>query len=277
MISIYGKSLDHEKASNLVQEMQMKGIQPNAITYSTIISFWGKAGKLDHAAKLFQKLRESGVEIDPVLYQTMIVVYERAGLVANARRLLHDLKHPKNMPKDTAIKILANSGRVEEAVWVFRQVVKEGEVKELSVYGSMIELFSRNWQHKNVVEVFNEMHERGFFPDSKTIATVLTLNAYGKLREFDKASALYSEMEEEMCVFTDGVHFQMLSLLGMKGDFDEVDRLIEKLSKDPEIDKKELRLVAASLYERANRLDEASQIYDRIRNSDYITDTLEAS
>ncbi|KAJ3703236.1 hypothetical protein LUZ61_006941 [Rhynchospora tenuis] len=274
MIAIYGKSLEHEKASNLVQEMQMKGIQPNAITYSTIISIWGKAGKLDRAAKLFQKLRESGVEIDPVLYQTMIVVYERAGLVAHARRLLHDLKHPENMPKDTAIKILANAGRVEEAAWVFRQAVKEGEVKELSVYGSMIELFSRNRRHNNVVEVFDDMRERGFFPDSETIATVL--NAYGKLREFDKASALYREMEEERCVFTDRVHFQMLSLLGMKGDFDEVDRLIDKLGKDPEIDKKELRLVAASVYERANRLDEAFHIYDQIRNSGCV-DTLEGS
>lgn len=275
MVAIYGKSLEHEKASSLVQEMQTKGIQPNAITYSTIISIWGKAGKLDRAVKLFQKLRESGVEIDPVLYQTMIVVYERANLVSHARRLLHDLKHPENITKDTAIKILAKAGRVDEGAWVFRQAVKAGEVKEISSYGSMIELFSKNRRHKNVIEVFDEMRERGFFPDSDTIATVL--NAYGKLREFDKASALYSEMEEESCVFTDRVHFQMLSLLGMKGNIAGIKRLIEKLGMDPEIDKKELRLVAASVYERADRLDEASRIYGEIRNTDSTTYAMEGS
>jgi pentatricopeptide repeat protein len=275
MVAIYGKSLDHEKASNLVQEMQTRGIQPNAITYSTIISIWGKAGKLDRAAKLFHKLKESGVQIDPVLYQTMMVVYERAGLVNQARRLLHDLRHPENITKDTAIKILAKAGRVEEAAWVFRQAVKAGEVKEVSVYVLMIESFSQNRRHKNVIEVFDEMRDRGFFPDSETIATVL--NAYGKLREFDKASALYSEMEEESCVFTDRVHFQMLSLLGMKGDLQGIKKLIEKLGKDPEIDKKELRLVADSVYEKADQLDEASGIYEQIRDADSLTYPMEGS
>ncbi|XP_072975143.1 uncharacterized protein [Typha angustifolia] len=266
MIAMYGKSLEHEKAGNLVQEMQKRGVQPNAITYSTIISIWGKAGKLDRAAKLFQKLREAGAEIDPVLYQTMIVVYERAGLVAHAKRLLHELKHPDNIPKDTAIKILANADRVEEAAWVFRQAAEAGEVKDVSVYKSMVDLFSRNRRHKNVVEVFDSMRKAGYFPDSEMIANVL--NAYGKLQEFDMAATLYQEMQEEGCIFSDRVHYQMLSLLGARRDFKGVELLLEKLRNDPDIDKKELHLVAAGIYERANKLDEASHIIGQIRNSE---------
>ncbi|WOL18655.1 hypothetical protein Cni_G27452 [Canna indica] len=266
MIKIYGKTLEHEKAGNLVQEMQKKGIEPNAITYSTIISIWGKAGKLDRAAKLFQKLRSSGVEIDPVLYQTIIVVYERAGLVGHARRLLHDLKHPENIPKETAVKILANAGRVEEAAWLFRQATNNGAVKDISVFRCMMDLFSRNRKHANVIEVFEKMRAVGFFPDSEMIATVL--NAYGKLQEFDRANAVYQEMKEEGCVFTDRVHFQMLSLLGARRDFKSVETLLEELKCDPNIDKKELHLVAAGVYERANKLDEASRIITQIRNLD---------
>ncbi|CAL9752075.1 unnamed protein product [Musa acuminata subsp. burmannicoides] len=266
MIRIYGKTLEHEKAGNLVQEMQKRGIEPNAITYSTIISIWGKAGKLDRAAKLFQKLRCSGVEIDPVLYQTIIVVYERAGLVAHARRLLHDLKHPENIPKETAVKILANAGRVEEAAWLFRQTSDAGEVKDISVFRCMMDLFSRNRKHINVIEVFEKMRAVGFFPDSEMIATVL--NAYGKLQEFDRADAVYQEMKEEGCVFSDRVHFQMLSLLGARRDFKGVEALLESLNSDPNIDKKELHLVAAGVYERANKLDEASRIIAKIRNLD---------
>ncbi|XP_008805021.2 pentatricopeptide repeat-containing protein At5g39980, chloroplastic [Phoenix dactylifera] len=268
MIRIYGKSLEHEKAGNLVQEMQRKGIHPNAITYSTIISIWGRAGKLFRAAKLFQKLRSSGVEIDPVLYQTMIAVYERAGLVGHAKRLLHDLKHPENIPKGTAIKILASAGRVEEAAWVFRQAVGAGEVKDISVFRSMMDLFSRNRKHKNVIEVFEKMRGQGYFPDSEMIAIIL--NAYGKLQEFDRAAALYQEMQEEGCVFTDRVHFQMLSLLGGRRDFKGLEALLERLRDDPDIDKKELHLVAAGIYERANKLDEASKIIAQIKNSNAV-------
>ncbi|PKA49910.1 Pentatricopeptide repeat-containing protein [Apostasia shenzhenica] len=260
MIQIYGKTLEHEKAGNLLQEMQRRRIQPNAVTFSTVISIWARAGKLDRAAKLFQQIRDSGVEIDPVLYQTMIVIYERAGLVGHARRLLNDLREPHDLSKDTAIRILAGAGRIEEAAWLFRRT----EVKEMDAFRSMIDLFARNKKHKNVVEVYERMREVGYFLDSEMIATVL--NAYGKLQEFEKAAAVYSEMEEEGCVFSDRVHFQMLSLLGMKRDFEGVERLMEKLSGDPDVDKKELHLVAASVYERANKLDDAARIVGRIMN-----------
>ncbi|KAL0343923.1 UNVERIFIED_CONTAM: Pentatricopeptide repeat-containing protein, chloroplastic [Sesamum angustifolium] len=163
MIMIYGKTLEHEKAHNLIQEMHSRGIEPNAITYSTIISIWGKVGKLDRAAMLFQKLRSSGIEIDQVLYQTMIVAYERAGLVAHAKRLLHELKRPDNIPRGTAIHILAGAGRIEEATWVFRQAVDAGEVKDIAVFERMIGLFSKYRKYANVIEVYERMRATGYF------------------------------------------------------------------------------------------------------------------
>ncbi|GKU97065.1 hypothetical protein SLEP1_g10249 [Rubroshorea leprosula] len=41
MIKIYGKTLEQEEVTNLVQEMQNRGIEHNSITYSTIISLYG--------------------------------------------------------------------------------------------------------------------------------------------------------------------------------------------------------------------------------------------
>ena len=126
----------------------------------------------------------------------------------------------------------------------------------------MIDLYSRNKKHANVIEVFEKMRSSGYFPDSNVIA--LVLNAYGKLREFDKADAVYREMQEEKCVFPDEVHFQMLSLYGARKDFKMIESLFEKLDSDPNINKKELHLVVASIYERANRLNDASQIMNRM-------------
>jgi hypothetical protein len=39
-------------------------------------------------------------------------------------------------------------------------------------------------------------------------------------------------------VFTDQVHLQMLSLLGMKGDLQGIKKLIEKLGKEPRLIRK---------------------------------------
>ncbi|KAM1058777.1 hypothetical protein TB2_023178 [Malus domestica] len=128
-----------------------RGVQLNAITYSTI-----KAGKLDRAAMLFQKLRRSGVEIDQV-----IVAYDQLGLVAHAKRLLHELKRPDNIPRGTAITILARAGRIEEATWVFRQAFEAGEVKDISVFGCTIDPFSRNQKYVNCIEVFEKTRVAG--------------------------------------------------------------------------------------------------------------------
>ena len=44
---------------------------------------------------------------------------------------------------------------MEEAVWVFRWEAKAGELKEMLVFNSVMDLFSRNRRHRNMIEVFD--------------------------------------------------------------------------------------------------------------------------
>jgi len=46
-----------------------------------------------------------------------------------------------------------------------------------------------------------------------------------------------------------------------------LETLVSELSHDPSIDKRELYLVAAGIYERAYKFDKASQIISQIRSS----------
>jgi hypothetical protein len=59
----------------------------------------------------------------------------------------------------------------------------------------------------------------------------------------------------------------MISLLGAQKDFKALEALVDELSHDPSIDKRELYLVAAGVYERAYKPDTASQIIGQIRSS----------
>jgi hypothetical protein len=70
-------------------------------------------------------------------------------------------------------------------------------------------------------------------------------------------------------VFSDRVHFQMLSLLGAQQDFEALEKLVGELSHDPSIDKRELYLVSAGVYERAYKFEEAAQIISQIRSSSH--------
>ncbi|KAF9603732.1 hypothetical protein IFM89_037818 [Coptis chinensis] len=128
----------------------------------------------------------------------------------------------------------------------------------------MIDLLSRNKKHAGVIEVFEKMRAAGYFPDAISISQVL--NAYGKLREFEKAEIIYKEMQEERCVFPDEIHFQMLSLYGAQGNLEAVEMLFDRLESDPNVNKRELNLVVSSIVEkRKKRLDDASRISSQRR------------
>ncbi|KAK6913195.1 Pentatricopeptide repeat [Dillenia turbinata] len=174
------KSLEHEKGKNLVKGMQNKGIEPKAITYST-------------------------------------------------------LKCLDNSPRYTAIAILVGAGQIEEVTWLFHQAIEAGDAKDMSLFGCMVDLYSRNKNYANVIEVFEKIRDAGYFSDSNIIA--LVLNPYGKLQDFEMANAMYREMQDEGCVFQD---------------------IVEKLNSYPNINNKELLLVVASDYKRANRLNYVS-------------------
>lgn len=74
-------------------------------------------------------------------------------------------------------------------------------------------------------------------------------------------------MQEEGCVFSDEIHFQMLSLYGARKDFKTVEAMFERLVSDPNINKKELHLVVAGIYERSNRLNDSYRIMNRMNES----------
>ncbi|KAI3969012.1 hypothetical protein MKW92_041916 [Papaver armeniacum] len=222
-------------------DMRKMAIEPSVVSYNTILRVYGEA-------ELFAK----DIEQNVVTYNTMIKIYGKS------------LEHEKG---DCHFYF---SGCRRTTLRVFRRF-DAGEVKDISVFGCLIDLLSRNKKQTNVIEVFEKMRGAGYFPNSNVIA--LVLNAYGKLREFEKAEAMYKEMQDEGCVFPDEVHFQMLSLYGWAGDFTSVESLFQRLDSNPNIDKKELHLVTASVYERSNRLDDASQIISQI-NKRGISNTL---
>jgi hypothetical protein len=73
MIKIHGKTFDYKRATKLVQGMQEEVIEPNAITYSTLISIYGKVEKYERARHLsrFDTHLESRIQIDEILYRIM--------------------------------------------------------------------------------------------------------------------------------------------------------------------------------------------------------------
>ncbi|PPS17115.1 hypothetical protein GOBAR_AA03447 [Gossypium barbadense] len=229
------KAKEWAVAHGLFEEMREKGLTPDRFTYSTLITYFGKEGMFDLALSWLQKMENDGVSGDLVLFSNLIEL----------SRKLRDYS---------------------KAISIFNKLKRSGIVRDLVCYNSMINVFGKAKLFREARLLVKEMREIGVMPDTVSYSTMLNMFVENSkfVREFDKADAVYKEMQEEGCVYPDEVHFQMLSLYGARKDFKMIETVFEKLDSDPNVNKKELHLVVASIYERGNRLNDASEIMNRM-------------
>lgn len=81
----------------------------------------------------------------------MVVAHEHVGLIGHVKHLLHALMHPNEVSRETVVLILTRASRIEEATWLFWQAFDEINVKNIFGFDCMIDLFSPNKKHANII------------------------------------------------------------------------------------------------------------------------------
>ncbi|KAL2943407.1 hypothetical protein RDABS01_031755, partial [Bienertia sinuspersici] len=61
-----------DRALGLLQEMPLKGLYPNAVTYSTLIDAWCKDKRLTYAKKLFKEMKANGLKPNVVTLSSLL-------------------------------------------------------------------------------------------------------------------------------------------------------------------------------------------------------------
>ena len=74
----------------LFAEMQQKGLQPDLITYSTVISACGNGGDAERALQLFVEMQQKGLQPDVITYTAVISACGKGLLAKSALQVLED-------------------------------------------------------------------------------------------------------------------------------------------------------------------------------------------
>jgi pentatricopeptide repeat protein len=77
-----------EKAEATLDEMLARGLQPNVIFFSTIVTGWCITGQMDRAVKVLDKMRATGVRPVPDVFAILIRGYMQAELPTEAEGVL---------------------------------------------------------------------------------------------------------------------------------------------------------------------------------------------
>eukprot|EP01018_Ginkgo_biloba_P015573 Gb_28676 [translate_table: standard] len=201
VISGYAQNGCGQEALNLFCQMQLAGVKPDPITFtsslmacvvvgglnqgkqihvqliksgfvldvfvgSTLIDMYGKCGDLQNARKVFDEITER----DVVSWNSMIARYAQNGCTVEAMSLFHQMPNPDAVSWNAIIAGFSQHGHDEEALDLFCQMPK----KDVVAWNTIISGYAQNGYGEKALKYFCEMQEAGVKQDQFTFASVLS-------------------------------------------------------------------------------------------------------
>lgn len=228
---VFRKCRDFDKAELLFEEMLQRGVKPDNITFTTIISCGRMCNLPNKAVEFFEKMGEFDCKPDDVTYSAMIDAYGRAGDVSMALSL-YDRARTERWRIDlvtftTLIRIYGSSGNFDGALNVYEEMKALKVKPNLVTYNTLLDAMGRAKRPWQVKSIFKEMVKSGFEPNSSTYAALL--RAYCRARYGPDALALYREMKAKGIQLNVVLYNSMLSMCADIGYVDECAEIFDDM------------------------------------------------
>ncbi|KAI3466497.1 hypothetical protein Pfo_023160 [Paulownia fortunei] len=222
-LKVFRKCKDLNGAENLFSEMLERGVKPDNVTFSTIISCARQCSLPEKAVEWFEKMSSFGCDPDEVTCSVMVDAYGRVGNVDVALSLYDRARSEKwrldAVTFSTLIRIYGSLGNFDGCLNLYEEMKSLGVRPNASVYNSLLDAMGRAkrpWQAKNI---YREMVKNGIEPTWGTYAALL--RAYGRARYGEDALAVYREMKEKGLEMSVVLYNTLLSTCADVGFTDE--------------------------------------------------------
>ncbi|KAM1009033.1 hypothetical protein FF1_005358 [Malus domestica] len=156
-LKVCRKGKDMERAEKLFDEILQRGVNPDNVTFSTMISCSLMCSLLDKDVEWFEKIPGFGCNSDYVTYLAMIDAYGRAGKVEMAFSLYDRARTEKRridpVTFSTFIKIHGQSGNFDGCLNVYEELKAIGAKPNLVIYNTLLDAMGRArrpWQAKKI-------------------------------------------------------------------------------------------------------------------------------
>ncbi|XP_027332126.1 pentatricopeptide repeat-containing protein At4g16390, chloroplastic [Abrus precatorius] len=230
-LKVFRKCRDLDAMEKLFDEMIERGVKPDNVTFSTIISCARISSLPSKAVEWFEKMPSFDCEPDDVTYSAMIDAYGRAGNIDMALNL-YDRARTENWRLDTVtfstlIKMYGVAGNYDGCLNVYEEMKVLGVKPNMVIYNTLLDAMGRAkrpWQAKTI---HIEMTNNGFSPNWATYASLL--RAYGRGRYSEDALVIYKEMKEKLMEMNTHLYNTLLAMCADLGLIEEALEIFEDM------------------------------------------------
>eukprot|EP01018_Ginkgo_biloba_P022819 Gb_03626 [translate_table: standard] len=169
MISAYSKREQAEEALALFNQMQRAGIQPDQLTFASILPACADLAALQQGKDIHEDIFRRGYQTNVILGSALVDMYIKCGSIEYARHVFDEMPERNVVSWNVMIAGYAQNGCLEEALKLFQKMPE----RDTASWTAMIVAYVRCGHHEEALTIFNEMQLTGIHPDQYTFASVL--------------------------------------------------------------------------------------------------------
>jgi len=227
------------KAGNLdemlvvMKDMDESGIQPDLMSYASVLHCCRKVGATDKAAEIMRTMRRSGIEPDQRIYTRMLSVYRNAKppRVREAFSLLQEMRqsgHPLTTSScNMVLESCANRREVMLALQVYG-LMKEYNVKaNEKTYHAMARLYNNVRMYDEAIEMYSLMVRSGI--QLGPVSYTQMMHALSQTRRYDECFVTFQEMCAAGISPLLSTYNILITAAGCSGDFEKAEGFFAEL------------------------------------------------
>jgi len=152
-----------DRVPKLLEHMRKEGVEPDLVTYSSLVKGYSLAGDVRRGFKVFEEMKSSGKVLpDEIIYNVLLDGCAREALVDEALKLLESMQGagiaPSNHTLSILVKLLGRAKKVKEAFKIVEDLTAQHGLRpNIQVYTCLIQACLNNRQLDKAMAAHDKM------------------------------------------------------------------------------------------------------------------------
>lgn len=173
LIAGYADHGCNKEALNCFDQMQLKGVSPNMVTFVSTLRVCGSIGVIDRSLEMHAEIVNKGYELESPVRGYLVDLYIKCGLLGEAEVTFESLLLKDAGAWKALIMGYAEHGLGDEAMACFRQMQLKGVSPDIVLWNSVILGYAEQRQSDKAFNVYLQMQEQGLLPNNVTFLNIL--------------------------------------------------------------------------------------------------------